>query len=230
MPQTRYAEKTKWWGALGIAIATFLALYLYFDAELDPELLSKVYVAHAAVLLSLTFLIGSLSRFWPKVFNRYKPYRKALGIYGFLMFAGHIYTVMVPLHQSLTGFSAWTAWGALAIFAVMAITSNVRSSEKLGYALWKRIQLLGYAAMVLVGAYLYLSETQNGSAGFNSIQIVVLALVFLAVVMRLAAFSTGPKRHNTSYYDHVIGEDGEVLEVKPAEKKTRKRKLKKKKR
>ncbi|MBI4361455.1 ferric reductase-like transmembrane domain-containing protein [Candidatus Micrarchaeota archaeon] len=229
MPQTQYVEKTKWWGALGIAIATFLALYLYFDAGLDPKLLNKVYALHAATLLTLTFLIGSLSRFWPKIFNRYKSYRKALGLYGFLMAAGHVYTVLVPLGKSPSGYQALAGWAAFAVFLVMAITSNAKTAKRLGYGLWKRIQLVGYAALLLVGVHFFLVETRTGVLNLNSMQIVVLALVLLAVVLRIAAFIAGPRQKFTSYYDHFNGEDGEAPNVKPTAGKTAKKKTRKKK-
>src|SRR3989344_6781103 len=77
--------------ALAISAPIFAALsvYLFYRrGYYDLYIANKVFAGAAAVLLGIVLLIGPLSR-WFSVFDRYVPYRKAIGIVAFFLALAH---------------------------------------------------------------------------------------------------------------------------------------------
>lgn len=199
MPSSAF--RTPWLESLALAVGFFLLLFLLFSPPLSNVLVNKIHALQATVFLSSSFLIGSLSRFWPKTFDGFKPYRAPLGVLGVVSAAAHVFMVYVPLGWSPSGWALVSGAAAFLLFLAMAFTSNRAALESFGYPLWKRFHTLGYLALALLAAHFVLVETKKGVLALSPLEIGVLAMVVLALLMRSAAFLAGsPLRR--SYEEH----------------------------
>lgn len=154
--------------ALFIAVILFVLLgsYLYvrrgymFDAPLSAGALyvpNKVVAGTAVVMLSLTFLVGSVARYFDR-FDAWLGYRKEIGIVGgFLALAhGIISYFFVPKKFSAESF--WqgdslftTLAGLLAalILAALIVISLKVMIEKIGGSRWWFLQRWGIRLVVM---------------------------------------------------------------------------------
>ncbi len=193
--------QTPWPESVLLAVAVFLLLYLAYSPQLPNVTVNKIHALQAGLFLSLAFLIGSLSRFWPNVFDRFKPYRRTLGVLGVLSAASHVFMVYVPLGLNPSGWPLVFGAAAFVGFLAMAATSNRTSVRQLGYPLWKRFHTLGYFALAAALAHFVLVEFKDGVFNPAWLEISVMALTALALAFRLAAFLAGsPMRR--SYEEH----------------------------
>ena len=192
---------TPWPESVLLAVAVFLLLYLAYSPPLSNEAVNRIHALQAGLFLSLAFLVGSLSRFWPDVFDRFKPYRRTLGVLGALSAASHVFMVYVPLGLNPSGWPLVFGAVALVGFLAMAATSNRSAVKELGYPLWKRFHTLGYLALAAGLAHFVLVELKDGAFNSGALESGVMALMALALVLRLAAFLAGsPMRR--SYAEH----------------------------
>ncbi len=161
--------------ALGLAIASYLILYLRFaPGWVEPptiggaELRMRAFGTCAFWLLTLILCIGPLARldrrFLPVLYNR-----RHFGVMTFFVAVAHMYSVLgwyaafSPINRwtamlvsntdvgSLSGFSfEWLGMAALAILFAMAATSHDFWLSFLGPKTWKALHMLVYLAYGLV--------------------------------------------------------------------------------
>lgn len=194
-------KETPWPESVLLAVAVFLLLYLVYSPQPDTVTVNKIHALQAAAFLSLAFLIGSLSRFWPSVFDRFKPYRRTLGVLGTLSAASHVFMVYVPLGWNPSGWLLFFGAAAFVGFVLMAATSSRAVVKELGYPLWKRFHTLGYLALAAGLAHFILVELKGGAFNPSLLETGVMVLMALALLLRLAAFLAGsPMRR--SYAEH----------------------------
>ncbi len=184
---------------IGFALLLFLIFEAFYSGwDFSVNALNKIFALESVALISVALLIGSLSRFFPRL-NQFKPRRRALGIIGFALASIHLllslwlwfafdFTKLISsprLTAILTGFLAFF------IFLAMALTSTESAIRKLGYPLWKKIQMLGYLALAFVVTHFFLAETKNGVFLVKPLAFAVLVLAIFAVAARFAAFLAG---------------------------------------
>lgn len=195
--------RAPWAESAIMAAVFFLLLYAAFSPVLSNPLVDKIHALQAATFLSMAFLIGSLSRFWPKLFDPLKPYRQTLGFLGAVSAVAHVFMVYVPLGWNPSGWVLVSGGFVFVLFLAMALTSNRAAVEKLGYPLWKRFHTLGYVALFLLAVHFVLAETKKGVFSLNPLETAVLALVVITLLARAAAFLAGhPMRQS---YDAHFG-------------------------
>lgn len=221
-------ERPAWYPVLGFALGLFLLLFSYFGAQLDARILTRVYALEALVLISLAFLIGSLSRFWPGTFDAFKHHRRPLGILGVLSASSHVFTVYVSFSWEPKSLGFLAPWAGFLIFCTMVVVSTQYFLKRLRYDQWKRIQLVGYLALALVishMAYVLWWGFRNVSAP----EWFVFGLGFFALLARLAAFLAGTPDER-SYAEHVMPyqELAKIRAVKDVLRRARRRKTRRK--
>lgn len=180
-----------------------ILLYFYYQfynfGKITPQEMIKTSGLWAIALLSLTLIIGPLCRFFPAL-DPLKAHRKVWGIIAFL--AGLTHAVLIYIYYfkfdlfkfvdvsnpKYLGLLAGLI--ALAILAVVALTSNKKALTTLSPNVWKAIQTTAYLALILAVVHFYIVESTNGvlvikrvvgqiTFGFAAITILLRFLVML---------------------------------------------------
>jgi len=138
-----------------IVLAAALIFYFLTQTGLSlVRLFSKSFAASAVILLAVSMGIGPLSRLWPALQGT-MTHRKYWGITGFsfgVLHAALAFSDPLVLSAQLALSRPNVRLGlmALAVFAVLAATSNAMAQKKLG-KWWKPLQQLGYLGLLFVG-------------------------------------------------------------------------------
>ncbi len=196
--------KTLMHGLPVLALLLFLAFYNFSTA---PLVLMSSTALSAVVVVGITFIIGPLSRF-VKAANRYKAYRKYLGLSAFALMVLHAALALVFYYDldivsmlsagKQRTLQVYSALIAFFIFFLMSITSNQMSIKLLGPRNWKLLQTTGYVAMAFVMLHFMLANTQRGvfeiTRLYAAIAFLFGIIVILAriLVLALVAFEKKP--------------------------------------
>ena len=182
--------------------------------------LNKVAALAGLGIISLTFIVGPLSRMFPKKFAHFLVWRKFLGLFGFGLIALHILYSLIVIYKlnvdsilfhnsNIQGFLA--GFIALIIFGLMAITSTQKAVEKMGYSQWKKLQTTGYIALFLSIIHFILLETKPDK-GFDvrpfGKLFFLLALIALLVRIGLIFVQIQQRSH---YHEH-LGEEAKEIQ------------------
>lgn len=119
------------------------------------QILSRSLATTGATLIGWSLFSSLIFRWFPQT-ARFWPYRRALGVSGFLFAAGHVLVVfwgyygwrLDVIYFSLNPFLNPLIFGSLAfpIFLIMFLTATDWAVAKLGGERWKNIQRLVYPA------------------------------------------------------------------------------------
>ncbi len=174
-------------------------LYFYYRfynfGKITPSEMIKTSGLWSIALLSLTLIIGPLSRFFPFL-DDLKAHRKVWGIMAFLAGLTHAVLIFVNYFKfnlyrfvdfsdpKYPGILAGLA--ALVILAVVTLTSNKKALTSLPPNAWKVIQTTAYLALVLAIAHFYLVESVNGVLVIKRVVgQITFGFAAVAVVLRL---------------------------------------------
>jgi DMSO/TMAO reductase YedYZ heme-binding membrane subunit len=163
---TAYDKTTK-----TLVIENLVRVVSFQDHDHSLRELNKVIALEAIGLISITLLLGPLSKFMPRIFTVFLYMRKPLGIAGFVLAAAHgIYSAaevyQLDINQMI--FQNSKAWGlvsaiiALAIFFIMTITSTKEAVARMGYKKWKTLQTFGYAGLFFAILHFFIFESKPG--------------------------------------------------------------------
>lgn len=194
-------------------LSILLLWAFYGNFELSWRMANKIAALAGLFIISLTFIIGPLSKFFPLYFGKYKAHRKFLGIAGFVLVALHAIlsiifyynldiAYMVSLENpKVLGF--YSALIAFLIFLLMTLTSTAEAVRKLGYPLWKSVQMTGYLALALSLLHFFILETTpDGIFKVRTLGMLIFYFTLLALVLRIAVFllSLPPRK---KYEEHI---------------------------
>lgn len=164
-------------------------------ADLEKTLaeLGRAFALTSIVLISIVFLLGPLSRFFPKTIAKYVYLRREVGLIGFGMAAIHaIYSLAAFYDFSIEGLNQKQLAGlfagscALLIFFLLSITSNKKSMEVLGAKKWKDLQRFGYVGLFIATMHFYILETTTEfHFEFTPISIVLFVVPVMAILVKL---------------------------------------------
>lgn len=175
---------------------------------------NKAIALSATILIGLSFLLGPLARFFPKVFVPHLYLRKHLGIIGFGLAAMHALmslTLLNPAYYSkfynqggkfnLLGESS-LLFGILSflIFSVIFITSLPPMERHMHPQQWKVVQRLGYLAYIFVLAHVVIMGFQgwfNPDAwkfGLASISLIAALFIVFVLLMRILVIVFSSKK------------------------------------
>ncbi|MBI2079711.1 ferric reductase-like transmembrane domain-containing protein [Candidatus Micrarchaeota archaeon] len=160
---TAYDKATK---ALNFDNLAKIILFSDFNKSLRE--INKVIALESIALITITFLLGPLSKIWPQVFAKYLYLRKPLGIAGFAFGMVHsVYSFYQYYKLDINVAMASPKWGgfvagvvALFIFLLMTLTSTNEAIKSMGYERWKTLQRTGYIALFFTIAHFYILETK----------------------------------------------------------------------
>ncbi len=227
----KWAEKNLGLLAVVLVVASLLAFYTAYDKQtkaIVPDKLVKVLAfsdpanslkeinkvaALAAIgVIAIAFLLGPLSRMLPKQFAHWLTHRKFIGLAGFALAAYHsVYSALAFYSADISKMifanpkAAAVVSGlvALLIFVVMAVTSNKRSVEMMGYKKWKAVQTFGYVGLALAVLHFIMLETKPGIGldvrpyGLAFLVIPIVALIVRAGMIFIRAPERGKFEHHT---------------------------------
>jgi len=174
--------------SLFIWVLTFVA-YEIFRPDSLISLINRSSAVTAVILLAITLLIGPLSHFYPKYFEKHKDYRKKLGlltvVYGLIHIFITSYTWNIPKAIAYTSSNrSAIILGVLAAILLLAIslTSNKKVFENIKFPLWKAIQFTSYVVLALL--IVHFALIKKSSFLFSPIGIFLLVLSTLAILAR----------------------------------------------
>jgi DMSO/TMAO reductase YedYZ heme-binding membrane subunit len=190
------------------AIILFLwVFYGYF--ELSWGMANKIAGLAGVALTAITFLLGPLTKFWPKIFAKYMGFRKYLGLSAFALII--IHTIISILLFQLTfekvvespkALGFYAASGAFLIFLAMVLSSSAKACRLLGYKAWKGVQVAGYISLLLSLVHFFILESKP-DVGFvvRPLGYAVFALGAIALIAKAASMLW--HREKTAYEQHV---------------------------
>lgn len=174
--------------SLFIWVLTFVA-YEIFRPDSLLSLINRSSAVTSVILLAITLLIGPLSHFYTKYFEKHKDYRKKLGllavVYGLIHIFITSYTWNLPKAISYTSSNrSAIILGILVAVLLLAIslTSNKKVFEHIKFPLWKAIQFTSYVVLALV--ILHFALIKKSSFLFSPIGLFLLGLSLLAILAR----------------------------------------------
>ena len=176
------------------------------EIENMPLYISNKAIALASVILiGISFLLGPLTRFWPKIFASKIYLRKYFGLSGFFLASVHIIISLILFNAAyypkffaesgklnLTG-ELSMLFGVIAFFifimvSISSISSIVNSMDK---NKWLRIQRLGYLAFALVGLHVFVMGVEGWfkpntwPGGLLPISLIAFIIIMLVLCIRL---------------------------------------------
>lgn len=196
----------------GYAIVRYVIFKGVEVAHVPLYILNKALAVVAVVLIGLSFVLGPLARFWPRVFVPQLHMRKYLGLLGFgsatlhgsislLLFTPSYY----PKFFSETGklnatgeLSMLFGFLSLFIFAIVAITSITTVERSMPKEQWLLVQRLGYLAFAFVLLHVVIMgyegwlDPSGWPGGMPPITLIAAVAIVFVLLMRLAvAFFPG---------------------------------------
>lgn len=195
-----------------VVLEKLVKILLFSDPAASLRELNKVAALAAIGLVSIAFVIGPLSRLFPKQFAHLLSWRKFVGVSGFLLAVLHaIYSVWVIYQLDLdkmlysnprvAGLVVGVA--ALFVFFLMSITSTKRAVENMGYPNWKALQTTGYLALLFAILHFVILETKPVvGLDVRPFGLLFLALAVAALLLRIAMAVLG-KKPKTNFEEHV---------------------------
>lgn len=148
------------WALLVGLFALYFFLYNFGKTTISEMIKTTGLVATA--LLSITLVVGPLSRFISS-FNSLKIHRKFWGIAAFLVAVVHGGLSLLSYGVSdskLLGFGL----GLLAVIVLLIVTvsSHKNIIHRLHPGVWKKLQTASYLAIILAVTHFYVMEQQGG--------------------------------------------------------------------
>jgi len=207
-----------WWArhlvVILIAVAG-TALFLYSRAQWsEMHRWNRAIGDVSLILVALAMVLGPLSRLW-RVFTRFVPYRRELGIYAVILALIHATIILVgwvqwdlmrlvgfEFHPGLQqyvmfqqGFGLANLIGVLALVygAILAITSNDASMRWLGNSVWKFVQrgtyVLWWLSVIHTAYFLFIHflDFDRPTPEPNWFQWPFVGLVLGVVILQIAA-------------------------------------------
>lgn len=139
----------------------------------------------ASYLLLLSLLFTPAGHLWPSL-RVYVPLRRYVGLWAFTMALVHLlvwvslefnFDWLLMWQETTDNLFIWMGLIALLLLLPMALTSNRKSSGRLGYRRWQALHSLTYVALPLaLGHYLM---AQKVATGEPVVLLVVLVLVMI---------------------------------------------------
>lgn len=187
---TAYDKETK-----TLVPQNLIDVVLFNDFDKSLSELNKVSALAAIGLISVAFILGPLSRMFPKTFAKILWWRKTVGLSGFAFALLHsIYAIAIIYQLDLDKmlFSNPKALGfvsgliALLILFLMSITSTAEAVKKMGYKKWKMLQRTGYIALFLAIIHFIVLEIKP-EKGFDvrPYGTLFLFIALIALILRI---------------------------------------------
>lgn len=212
---TEQAKNKGWKTALLIFSATFAVTlgyaFLRYNVVRNVSyeniplfIANKAIALTATILIGLSFLLGPLARFLPKLFVPHLYLRKHLGVTGFAAAALHALISLVLLtpayypkfflpngKMDLIGESS-ILFGILAflIFLAISITSLPPIENRMDPRQWKFVQRLGYLAYILILFHVAVMgwagwwQPESWKFGLASISLISALVIVFVLIMR----------------------------------------------
>lgn len=182
--------------ANGVLVFLFFYVFNTMTNDLSVlENLGKATVITAIILISLTLLLGPLSRFFPKQFRHDLVYRKPLGLSGYFFVLAYGVINFSILTRELLPTVFWTI--ALIILSFQAAGVSPRAIKLMGFEKWKKLQIVGYIAL----AFMVLSFVSIGGGSFlkTTIGKSVLTLALITIGMKVLVITLGKKKKHSKF-------------------------------
>jgi nitrite reductase/ring-hydroxylating ferredoxin subunit/DMSO/TMAO reductase YedYZ heme-binding membrane subunit len=212
---------------MGVLILLYVAAFFVIsklahsgEHQISDEILTiRATGSCAMTMLAVTLAIGPAARLWPRLapvlYNR-----RHLGVLTFLVALTHAtivtgyyhgFGVLNPLRSLLVSNTRLTSFrdfpfellglGALAILALMAVTSHDFWLKNLGARNWKRLHMGVYLAFALVVAHVALGTLQSEESTLPAWLIAATTLALGALHLRAGRIETRADRAPSAHTD-----------------------------
>ncbi|MBI2037668.1 MAG: hypothetical protein HYT15_01905 [Candidatus Magasanikbacteria bacterium] len=193
--------------AFGYAIIRYNVIKGVSWIDLPLFISNKAIALAAVIFIAISYALGSLARFWPKIFVPALGTRKFFGLAGFCLSAFHgILSLLIfsPTYYSkfflgngrlnLTG-GLSTLFGVLSFFlftcvAISSIPGVIQPTEQ---EKWFAIQRLGYLGLVAVLAHVFVMgfegwlKPSGWPGGLLPISLVAASIILVVLLLKMAA-------------------------------------------
>lgn len=161
-----------------VFIIALIVAYLFnsqysADQRFTRFFLNKTVANLAVVLIGISYLLGPLCIFIPKL-ARHLSFRRYFGVAGFLAVIAHIILSVLQWNTRFTfswyvdhKYGVTAAVGATLIFTALALTSHNRLIKDLGSKRWKWLQRMGYIAVMLALIHIYIASSPRWFQWFD---------------------------------------------------------------
>lgn len=188
---------------IGIPAALFYFYFQFYNfGQFNAKEMIKTTGLLAVALLSLTLLIGPVSRFFPAL-EILKAHRKFWGVLSFFIALTHSILIYIfyfnynlaklfnPGSPKFLGLMAGLI--SLSILLAVTLSSNQKVLNALSPKTWKFIQSLSFIALIFAVLHFYLVESVNGilvikrvvgQITFGFAAFVVIARIFISFIKR----------------------------------------------
>lgn len=175
---------------------------------------NKAFAMSATIIIGLSYVLGPLARFFPRVFVQHLDLRKYLGITGFGVAAIHAIISLLLFDKAyyprffmesgkltLAGESSML-FGVLAfmVFSVICLTSLPSIEEKMHPEQWKYVQRLGYIAYIFVLLHVAIMGYRGWfrpdawEYGMASITLITALFIIFVLLMRILVLAFPKKK------------------------------------
>ncbi|HLD60049.1 MAG TPA: ferric reductase-like transmembrane domain-containing protein [Candidatus Bilamarchaeaceae archaeon] len=207
---TAYNKQSK-----SIELELLLQVLSFEDSDKSLRELNKIAALGSIGLITVSFILGPLSRLWPKTFSPFLYFRKPVGIIGFILGLLHgVYSSIrfygldlnTMFFENPKILAVVTGLLGLFIFFLMASTSTQKAVEKMGYKRWKALQTSGYLALFLVIIHFFVIESKP-DIGFDvrPFGLIFLFVPILALFVRILIIFIKTKEKRK--YHHHFGKE-----------------------
>jgi DMSO/TMAO reductase YedYZ heme-binding membrane subunit len=192
-----------WRNALIFSLVVLIFTFLYNWLQLDRLSLrtwNKSFADTGMLLIGLSFALSGICYFWNFADTKIM-YRKDLGLNGFYLLLTHsvyamFFSRFTKWHQYFNEsnlLSTTFALGSLAIFAIMALSSNKFAIHELGGKNWRRLLRTGYIAFIFGLAHMGLMTYDTWlewiqKLGLPPFSLFVFVFGVLVVLLRIVLF------------------------------------------
>tara|TARA_Y100000310_G_C20703935_1_gene832867 strand:+ start:5605 stop:6240 length:636 start_codon:yes stop_codon:yes gene_type:complete len=184
----------------------FFLIYNIFSNDLNflTNLANAAAVA-SVILISITLLLGPLSRFFPSYFKHDLIFRKPMGISGFyfwilyfivIFFNNYNANLFFMFSQANENLLA-TIFGTVALLILLAIViiTLPRIVKKIGFKKWKSTQRAAYIALVFI--VLHFIYFENGYFLKSNLGKTVLILSLTTFAFKLLSLALKKKKKHS---------------------------------
>ena len=185
--------------------------------ELPLFISNKAISLSAVVFIALSYMLGSLARFWPRTFVTALGLRKFFGLAGFglaalhglislLIFTPNYYPKFFLASGKLNLIGELSMlFGSLAffVFTIVAASSIPAIAKSMEFKRWLRVQRLGYFGLILVFFHVFIMgfegwlKPAGWPGGLLPISLVAAIVIAFVLLLKIIAVIAPKKAEET---------------------------------
>lgn len=193
--------------AIGYAVLRYHVIKGVPWSNFPLFILNKGLSLSAVFLIAVSYVLGHLSRFFPKTFIPWLSMRKYLGLFGFGLAAVHALMSLLLLSPAyypkffvesgklnLVGeLSLLFGVVSFSVFSIVAITSIPSVEKEMDKNKWLKVQRMGYLAFASVGLHVLIMgfagwlTPKTWPGGLLPVSLVAFIVIAITILLKMVA-------------------------------------------